>query len=223
VQTAWWLVAAGLLLRREVTARSLVALWGGRSLLALAAAQLGLGHLIVANVLIAFEPVGDVPLFNLLGLAYLLPAALCLGLAAGAQFDLSGPVRQALRIGAGVLVFVYLTFEVRRSFQGSELWLFNGRTASNAELYAYSAVWIAYALVLLAMGIVRNSAMLRYASLSVLSVAVLKVFLYDMSDLTGLYRVVSFLGLGLTLIGIGYVYRRFVFGPQPAPQPAAQG
>jgi uncharacterized membrane protein len=40
---------------------------------------------------------------------------------------------------------------------------------------------------------------------------VLKVFLYDMSDLTGLYRVASFLGLGLTLIAIGHVYRRFVF------------
>jgi len=42
-----------------------------------------------------------------------------------------------------------------------------------------------------------------------------KVFLYDMSDLTGLFRVASFLGLGLTMIGIGYVYRRFVFRPPP--------
>jgi len=35
-----------------------------------------------------------------------------------------------------------------------------------------------------------------------------------MSDLTGLYRVGSFLGLGLSLVGIGLVYQRFVF---PAP------
>jgi uncharacterized membrane protein len=32
-----------------------------------------------------------------------------------------------------------------------------------------------------------------------------------MSDLTGLYRVASFLGLGLALIAIGRIYRRFVF------------
>ncbi len=56
--------------------------------------------------------------------------------------------------------------------------------------------------------------MLRYASLAVLIVTVLKVFLSDMSGLTGLYRAASFLGLGLTMIGIGYIYQRFVF-PRP--------
>jgi uncharacterized membrane protein len=31
-----------------------------------------------------------------------------------------------------------------------------------------------------------------------------------MADLGGLWRVLSFLGLGLALIGLGAVYRRFV-------------
>ena len=39
---------------------------------------------------------------------------------------------------------------------------------------------------------------------------VAKVFLYDMAGLTGLWRVASFLGLGLTLIGIGRVYGLYV-------------
>jgi uncharacterized membrane protein len=89
----------------------------------------------------------------------------------------------------------------------------HNRMAGDAEVYAYSAVWIVYALVLLALGILRNSSVLRYASLAVLGVTVGKVFLYDMADLTGLYRVASFLGLGLVLIGIGYAYQRFVFRP----------
>ena len=55
--------------------------------------------------------------------------------------------------------------------------------------------------------------MLRYASLAVLMVTVAKVFLIDMSGLTGLLRVASFLGLGLTLIAIGRVYQRFVLRP----------
>ncbi len=106
---------------------------------------------------------------------------------------------------------------MRRAFQGSVLAIHQqAGPVSDAELYAYSAVWMGYALVLLALGILGRSTMLRYASLSVLIVAVLKVFLVDMDDLTGLYRVVSFLGLGLVLIGIGHIYRRFVLRPEAA-------
>ena len=39
-------------------------------------------------------------------------------------------------------------------------------------------------------------------------------FLIDMSALTGLYRVASFMGRGLFPAGIGYLYQRFVF-PTP--------
>jgi uncharacterized membrane protein len=44
-----------------------------------------------------------------------------------------------------------------------------------------------------------------------------KVFLIDMADLTGLWRVVSFLGLGLALIGLGAAHRRFVLPTRPGP------
>jgi uncharacterized membrane protein len=40
---------------------------------------------------------------------------------------------------------------------------------------------------------------------------VLKIFLYDLSDLEGLMRALSFIGLGLVLIGIGLVYQKLVF------------
>jgi uncharacterized membrane protein len=38
-----------------------------------------------------------------------------------------------------------------------------------------------------------------------------KVFLLDVAGRSGLYRVASFLGLGVCLIGIGYAYQRYVF------------
>jgi uncharacterized membrane protein len=44
----------------------------------------------------------------------------------------------------------------------------------------------------------------------VILLAVLKVFLVDAAGLTGLYRVASFLGLGVCLIALGYLYQRFV-------------
>ena len=47
--------------------------------------------------------------------------------------------------------------------------------------------------------------------------AVGKVFLYDMSELKDLYRVLSFFGLGVSLLALGYIYQRFVLRePEPA-------
>jgi uncharacterized membrane protein len=91
--------------------------------------------------------------------------------------------------------------------------LTDGSRPTDAEFYAYSAVWIVFALGLLALGILRASIPFRYASLAVLMTAVVKIYLLDMSDLSGLFRVASFLGLGLTLIAIGRIYQRFVFRP----------
>ena len=110
-----------------------------------------------------------------------------------------------------VLIFAYLSLETTRAFEGP---VFNWSRHSDGELYAYSIVWLVYALALLVLGIVFARSFLRYASLAVLVVTVGKVFLVDMAGLTGLYRVGSFLGLGLSLIGIGYIYQRFVF-PRP--------
>jgi uncharacterized membrane protein len=50
----------------------------------------------------------------------------------------------------------------------------------------------------------------------VLVLTVLKVFLIDMSNLTGIYRALSFLGLGAVLIGIGWLYQRLLFPRAPA-------
>jgi uncharacterized membrane protein len=51
---------------------------------------------------------------------------------------------------------------------------------------------------------------LRPIALGIIGLVCGKVFLVDMANLTGLWRVLSFLGLGLALIGLGAVYRRLV-------------
>jgi uncharacterized membrane protein len=94
--------------------------------------------------------------------------------------------------------------------------------ADGVELYAYSAAWLLFGLALLALGIWRRVPALRHAGMIMVCLVVAKVFLIDMSGLTGLLRVFSFLGLGAALIGLGYSYRRFVFAadePPPAPAP----
>ena len=102
-----------------------------------------------------------------------------------------------------VLIFVEMTLEVRRAFHGSILvsGIVDGEfreagETSNAEWYAYSVAWLVYAGVLLALGIRRVSTALRYASLALVMLTTAKLFVFDMSELTGLFRVASFLGLG---------------------------
>ena len=55
---------------------------------------------------------------------------------------------------------------------------------------------------------------IRYAGLAVIVLVVLKVFLWDMSSLEGLFRIASFIGLGLCLVGIGWLYQHFVQKPK---------
>jgi uncharacterized membrane protein len=108
-----------------------------------------------------------------------------------------------------LFAFAWLSFEVRRAYHGPFL---DSNALSDAELYGYSAAWLVFGLGLLFFGTLRGNQMLRFASLAVMLATVSKVFLVDAGSLTGLFRVFSFLGLGISLIGLSYFYSRFVFG-----------
>jgi uncharacterized membrane protein len=196
-----------------------VSLYGALILLALAAAQVFLLQLGLSNPIWTGEFVGIYPILNVLFLAYAAPAgfAFCFAAAIGKA---GRPELSPFSAGAGfVLLFTYLSLEVTRAFHGPVL---SSPGQSDAEVYTYSLVWLAYALVLLGLGISFERSFLRYASLAVLVIAVIKVFLFDMAGLTGLYRAASFLGLGLSLVGIGYLYQRFVFRHPEPPEAAAK-
>lgn len=62
----------------------------------------------------------------------------------------------------------------------------------------------------MAAGLATGQRALRLAALALVALVAAKVFLLDMAGLGGLWRVLSFLGLGLCLIGLGAFYRRFV-------------
>jgi uncharacterized membrane protein len=213
VQSLWWITGAGLLLAEARRGQRRWTKVAGLGLLAVAGLVVLLAHVVAMSPLRTGEQVGRPPALNLLGLAYALPAALFIGMAASNRVVLPADARRILWAVSGFLLFVYVTLETRRAFTGSNMGLGLGGWPGDSELYAYSAVWIVFALALLALGIVWSSVALRYASLAVLMVTVAKVFLIDMSGLTGLLRVASFLGLGLTLIAIGRVYQRFVLRP----------
>jgi hypothetical protein len=73
---------------------------------------------------------------------------------------------------------------------------------------ALSALWSLLGLSALILGLRRDIAPLRSAGLALLLIAVGKVFLYDLSTLTSLYRVTSFTVLGLLLLSGALAYQR---------------
>jgi uncharacterized membrane protein len=69
-----------------------------------------------------------------------------------------------------------------------------------------SATWLVLALALVAAGIRIPDKALRLAGLILLTATILKVFLLDAAELRGVLRILSFLGLGIALIGMGKLY-----------------
>lgn len=176
------------------------------------------GLLILENpLLLSSVNVGGL-VFNSLLLGYALPAVLMLLL----SYAVAGhrPVAYANTIAGGALVFAltYVTLEIRRFYHGPVL--LYGATTS-AEQYTYSIGWLAFGVVLLGVGILVNSERARLASAAVIGLTILKAFVIDMSTLTGVYRALSFMCLGVVLVAIGWLYQRILFRRQIAPPPAA--
>ncbi|HEY0132217.1 MAG TPA: DUF2339 domain-containing protein [Allosphingosinicella sp.] len=69
-----------------------------------------------------------------------------------------------------------------------------------------SATWLVLALALVAAGIRIPDKALRLAGLILHTATILKVFLLDAAELRGVLRILSFLGLGIALIGMGKLY-----------------
>lgn len=154
--------------------------------------------------------VGDIPLLNGVTLTY--GSALLLTLIAARHrfgVDSVGISPMPYKIAGLIFLFVLVTLNVRQFFHGSNLTI---GTMENPELYTYSIVWLLTGIGLLAYGMKRNDAPLRLAALGFLTLTIGKVFLIDASELEGLYRIFSFLGLGVSLIGLSMFYTKFMSG-----------
>lgn len=165
-------------------------------------------HFVVLNPLLSDESTGRIPVFNLLFLAYLLPAVAAGGLALYARDKRPKWYAQMLAVVAAVLAFAYATLSVRRLFKGEFIGLWSG--LGQLETYTYSALWLVIGVALLTAGVWLKSQVLRVASAALIAIAVLKVFIFDMSELEGVLRALSFIGLGAVLIGIGLFYQRLL-------------
>lgn len=156
----------------------------------------------VFNPLWVPQALGPAPIANL-GTLHLGLSALWLWLFAK---QMGGSrLAPAARIGSLALVALTALISVRQLVQGN---LVSGALIGTGENYLYSAALLALAIAWLAIGIRAGMALLRAAGLVLLTLATFKVFLIDAAALQGVLRILSFLGLGIALIGIGWAYGR---------------
>jgi uncharacterized membrane protein len=197
--------------RLRLHTRSLVHDVGALVVAALTLMAIVLGLAVSKNPLLTGEPVGG-SFVNLILLGYGLPAVLAAALALQTRGVRPRFYSATAAVTAVALALAYLSLEARALYHGEVLSV--GPT-SNAEQYTYSAVWLAFGVVLLAVGVLLRSQPVRFASAAVVILTVLKVFLVDMHDLTGIYQGLSFIGLGVVLLGIGWLYQRLLFPRLP--------
>ena len=71
-----------------------------------------------------------------------------------------------------------------------------------------SVLWALYAFTAMAWGLWRKDTPLRVSAILLFSVTVLKVLVVDLADLDALYRILSVLVLGVTLLIASFLYAR---------------
>jgi len=116
-----------------------------------------------------------------------------------------------LRDGALMGVIVVAAFTLLRQVSHAPMPLWTG--AGAGEQIARSILALVLAGAFLGIGIRRQARDWRFASLALMLVAVAKVFLFDAAGLDGLARIASFAALGFSLIGVGWLYSRYLPDP----------
>lgn len=160
--------------------------------------------LLIHNPLWALQAVGDLPLINLLLGIYAAPLVL-LTLVPRWQVDRAARFDRP-RAAIQMLLITLLAYSTLRQLAHGSILVEPG--LSPAEDIARSIVAVALAIGFLLWGLRRRSRDWRIGSLVLMLLAVAKVFLLDASGLEGLTRIGSFVALGISLIGIGWLYSR---------------
>jgi uncharacterized membrane protein len=152
-------------------------------------------------------------LFNERFAAYAVVVA-CFGVVLYAANEYSSSVGESeltlmggFAVGINVFTLIALSLELWDHFgHHAELGIDSGL----AQHLSLSLLWTAYASGLIALGVIRQSALLRWQALVLFGLVVIKVFLYDSSYLERFYRIVSFFILGLVLLIVSFIYQRKV-------------
>jgi uncharacterized membrane protein len=101
-----------------------------------------------------------------------------------------------------LLDFIDSYYGSRGSFwENADIWML--------KQVSLSCLWAVYSLALICIGMAKRISFFRIVGLLLFALTILKVFFFDLSSLQQLYRIISFIVLGIILLGVSYLYHRF--------------
>lgn len=204
ITTLAWAVESAVLVWTGLAVADRRVRWGGVILLSVAAAKA-----LFMDITITPEP------FRLLLNARMLSGASVIAAAYVSAWLLrqgresvsaeERPVSPVLALVGNAFTLIFLSLDVW-DWVGQS-WPTAGR--ASAQQMALSVLWAIYGLGAMSVGIWQQARAVRLFAIGLLYLAIFKVFLFDLSFLSGPYRIVSFLGLGVMLLLVGWLYARF--------------
>ena len=159
---------------------------------------------------------GQVVLLNARGLTGLFLVTLTYGLAYLHQRYREATTRASTDVAAFVILASVLTLAVLTSEINANWHVYDARRTSAfasmsmrfARETTLSLTWAVYATILVIVGLMRKYAPIRYFAMALFAVTIVKVFAVDLSELDRIYRVLSIVGLGVTLLVTSYLYQK---------------
>jgi uncharacterized membrane protein len=123
-------------------------------------------------------------------------------------------IRTSVHVVCSLISLMWITAEIKSYWD---------LRADRVQAYLYrqmmmSLGWGLYGAGSIVVGMRRGYAPARYIGMAALAVTVLKVFFYDLWELGGIYRVIGFLGFGVLLVLVSYLYQKRR-PPVPTPPP----
>lgn len=178
--------------------------------LATATLLLGLSRLLFFDHMVA-----DTVVFNSRFFTFLIAIAVLAGIAFYGKEHASEQemvLINAAIIGANLLALMAITWEASDYFHRQLMGMaYNPRFYRDVTLargFTFSTIWLVYGAILMTIGFWKRSPFARWQALILIALTTVKVFLVDISELGGSYRIISFIALGAVLLAISFVYQR---------------
>lgn len=132
-------------------------------------------------------------------------------------FDWLNDAIGIVQVAIVLVIFVLLTSETRDYFEegiaalaGQDGPAIADRSRlANLQQLSLSGAWLLYSAVLMCLGIWRRFRGMRFVAIGLFGITILKIFVYDLSFLETLYRIFSFIALGVILLAVSYAYQKY--------------
>jgi len=159
----------------------------------------------------------DTLVFNARFATYLVAIAIMAGIVAAGERYASArekPLVKIAGVALNLLALLALTLEAKDYFNHQQTLRYQANNYDSAaqlqiaQDFSYSAIWLLYGAGLMAVGFWKRLGLLRWQALVLIAFTIGKVFIYDASNLQKQYRILSFIALGVVLLGISYAYQK---------------